>query len=179
MKFEVGQTVGDYEFIDLLESSKSGVTYKVRNVLAQRFEALKVLPKHLQDDREKVDRFLREIKVHARLNHPNIVSFYNATQLENQLVMTTELVEGTSLALQLESGPLPVAKAVDYMCQTLSALSYSHAHGIVHREITPANLLVTPDGTLKVTGFGLAKAVNDPQLTQAGAMLGSLEYMAP
>ena len=111
----LGQTVGDYEIIDVLESSKEGVTYKVRNVLVERLEVLRVLPKALQDDQETVNRFLREAKIHARINHPNIVAFYHATQLDGQLVMTSELVEGTTLERRLELGPLPVAEALGYV----------------------------------------------------------------
>ena len=174
MAFGIGQTAGDYEFLDVLESSKSGVTYKVRNVLAERFEALKVLPKNLQDDQERVERFLREIKVHARLTHPNIVAFYNAGMVDRQLVMTTELIDGMTLAQRLDSGPLPIPEALDYIVQMLGALDYAHGQGVVHREFTPANVMVTPEGVVKLGGFGLAKAVNDPQLTAVGTMMGSL-----
>ena len=179
MRFEIGQRVGDYEIIDVLDSSSNGAAYKVRNILAQRFEMLRILPENMQENREKVDRFLREMKVHARLAHPNIVAFYNASQIEGQLVMTTELVEGLTLAELVAEGPIPLARAVDCICQALSALSYAHSRGIVHREITPSNMIVTPDGTVKLTGFGLAKAAGDPQLTQVGVMMGSLEYMSP
>ena len=89
MKFNVGQTVGGYEIVEVLEASKSGHIYKVRNVLAQRLELLKVFPREFQDDQERVERFLREIKIHARLSHPNIAAFYTAAQLYGQLVMTT------------------------------------------------------------------------------------------
>jgi serine/threonine-protein kinase len=179
MKFETGQTVGDYEFIDVLESSSTGVAYKVRNVLAQRFELLKILPKSLQDNREREERFVREIKLHARLVHPNIAMFYNATQIEGQMVMTTELVEGVTLAERFELGPMPPADAVALLSQALSALQYAHEAGVIHREVTPANMIVTPEGTIKLTGFGLAKSISDPQLTQMGTMMGSLYYMAP
>src|SRR5579864_491252 len=174
-----GQMVGDYEVIDLLENSHEGVTYKVRNVLVQRFEVLRILPKTLQDDPEKVTRFLREAKVHARMSHPNIVSFYHATQLDGQLVMTTELVEGTALAERRESGPLPLAEALSYVSQVLSALAYAHALGFVHRNVTPSNIILTPDGGAKLIGFSLAKATTDPQMTQPGTVMGSLNYISP
>ncbi len=179
MSFELGQTVGGYEFIDVLERSKAGVTYKVRNVLLQRFEALKVLPSGWQEDQERAERFLREMKVHARLEHPNIVAFYSASQLGDQMVMTTELVEGLTLEQILEVGPLPVADAVSYMGQALAALECAHEQGVVHREITPGHMIITPNGTLKLTGFGLAKAANAPQLTQVGTVMGSLQYISP
>ena len=179
MVMRPGQIVGDYEVMDLLEASQEGVTYKVRNVLVQRLEVLRILPKSLQDDPEKVTRFLREAKVHARISHPNIVSFYHATQLGGQLVMTTELVEGTTLAQRRESGPLPLAEALSFVSQVLSALTYAHALGFIHRNVTPLNIILTPEGGAKLTGFGLAKATTDPQMTQPGTVLGSLNYISP
>jgi len=179
MSIQPGQRVGDYEILDLLENSKEGVTYKVRNVLLQRFEVLRVLPRTLQDDHDAVTRFLREAQVHARMTHPNIVTFYHATQLNGQLVMTTELVEGTTLAARRELGPLPVAEALNFLSQVLSALGYAHGLGIVHRDVTASNIILTSDGGVKLTGFGLAKAAQDPQLTQPGTVLGSLNYISP
>jgi eukaryotic-like serine/threonine-protein kinase len=179
MPINPGQKLGDYEVIDVLESSKIGVTYKVRNVLLQRFEALRVLPKAFQDDQERVTRFLREAKVHARISHSNVVAFYHATQLEGQLVMTTELVEGTTLAQRLELGPLPLAEALAIFSQILTGLACTHSLGVVHRDITPSNIILLPDGCVKLTGFAMAKATTDPQLTQPGTMMGSLHYISP
>ena len=179
MSIQPGQRLGDYEILEVLENSKEGVAYKVRNALLQRFEVLRVLPKTLQDDQDAVTRFLREAQVHARMSHPNIVTFYHATQLEGQLVMTTELVEGTTLAARREVGPLPVAEALSCLSQVLSALSYAHSLGIVHRDVTPSNIILTAGGNVKLTGFGLAKAAQDHQLTQPGTVIGSLNYISP
>src|SRR6266852_7746309 len=136
MGFEVGKTVAGYEVVEVLGSSKTGIAYKVRNVFAQRFEILKILPKNVNGDEEQVARFLREIKVHARLVHPNIVTFYNSREIERQLVMTTEFVQGTTVTARLEQGPIPWADAVTYARQALSALQYAHAVGVVHRGLT-------------------------------------------
>jgi serine/threonine protein kinase len=179
MAFNIGQTIGQYEFIDVLDSSKTGVTYKIRNTLANRFETLKVLAASLQNDQESVNRFLREMQVRARMVHPNIVTFYNAFPLQGQLVMTTELIEGVTFADRLELGRIPVPEALHYICQVLDALSCAHGHGVIHRDITPANLLITPTGTVKLAGFALAKSTDDVNLTQAGRVLGSLHYMSP
>lgn len=179
MRFEIGQTVGDYEVLDVIDASQGGRVFKVRNVLAQRVESLKVFPKEFQDDRERVDRFMREIKIHARLSHPNIATFYNATQVNGQLVMTTEVLEGFTLAELLESGPLPWPEAAGYMRQALAALGHAHEHGVVHRMIAPSNITITSDQTLKITGFDLAKTAADPQLTKVGVVMGSIEYMSP
>jgi serine/threonine-protein kinase len=178
MSFELGQTIGEYEFVDIVNSSRSSVAYKVRNTLAQRFELLRVL-RQIQEDPEKHDRFSREIKVLARINHPNIVSFFHATQLGGELVLTTELVEGSTLAERLEVGRVPVPLALEYMVKVLGALEYAHSHEIIHRDVTPENVIITPDGEVKLMGFGLAKTQSDPALTQAGTMLGSLHYISP
>jgi eukaryotic-like serine/threonine-protein kinase len=178
MSFELGQTIGEYEFVDIVNSSRSSVAYKVRNTLAQRFELLRVL-RQIQEDPEKRDRFTREIKVLARINHPNIVSFFHATQLDGELVLTTELVEGSTLAERMEVGRLPIALALEYVIKVLGALEYAHSHDVIHRDVTPENIIITTDGDVKLTGFGLAKTHTDPQLTQAGKMLGSLHYISP
>jgi serine/threonine-protein kinase len=179
MRFQVGQKVGDYEFLAVVEATPTGITYRVHNLLADRHELLKVLPPDLQDDQERVDRFLREAKIHARLHHPNIAAFYNATRVDGQLVMTSELVEGTSLEQRIGSGSLPVEQAAKYFEQALSALSYAHREGVIHRDIKPAHLIITPDDSVKITGFGLAKKPADPQLTQPGIVMGSVHYMSP
>ena len=178
MSFELGQTIGEYEFVDIVNSSRSSIAYKVRNTLAQRFELLRVL-RQIQEDPEKRDRFTREIKVLARINHPNIVSFFHATQLDGELVLTTELVEGSTLAERMEVGRLPIALALEYVIKVLGALEYAHSHDVIHRDVTPENIIITTDGDVKLTGFGLAKTHTDPQLTQAGKMLGSLHYISP
>jgi len=174
-----GQTIDGYEVIELLDRSKDGLAYKVRNQLLDRLELLRVLPKSLQDVPEQVTRFLREAKVHARMSHPNIVAFYHAAQMDGQLVMTTEFVEGTTLAKRRELGALPLSEAIDYISQTLAALEYAHSLGVVHRDVTPSNIILTPGGIVKLTGFGLAKASTDQQLTQPGTVLGSLNYISP
>jgi len=179
MSIQPGQHIGDYEILELIESSKEGISYKVRNTILRRLEVLRVLPKTLQDDQDAVTRFLREAQVHARMSHPNIVTFYHATQLDGQLIMTTELVEGTTLAARREAGPLPVPDALRCLEQVLSALSYAHGLGIVHRDVTPANVILTSDGGVKLTGFGLAKGTQDHQLTTPGTVLGSLNYISP
>lgn len=179
MSFEVGQTAGGYEFLESLGDSRIGQAYKVRNTFAGRIELLRVLPRELRGDAEQTDRFIREIKVHARLTHANILAFHNAMEIDGQLVMTTELVDGVTLAERLEKGPVPIEEAIRYAVQALVALEYAHENGVVHREIAPANIRIAPNGTVKLSGFGLAKAASDPQLTQVGVVMGWLEYMSP
>jgi len=112
MSFQIGRSYGSYEIIDVLHSSREGVTYKVRNRLASRLEAMRVLPGNAHNDQEQIERFLREIRVHAAMLHPNIVSFYSAAELENRLVMTSELVEGVTMAERLELGAAALERRV-------------------------------------------------------------------
>ncbi|MBI3684709.1 MAG: serine/threonine protein kinase [Acidobacteria bacterium] len=177
--FQVGTRVGDYEILDILYSSRKEVYYKVRNTVAQRIEAMKVLPESLQKDQEAQERFFREIKVHARLQHPNIVAFYNATQLNGIPVMTTELVDGITLADKLELGAIPLPQAISLLQPVLAALSHAHSQNIIHREVTPEHIILTEDGSVKLSGFGLAKAQGDVGLTQLGTTLGPVHYMSP
>ncbi len=179
MKFDVGQTVGGYEVVAVLGASPTGVKYKVRNVLMHRLEVLKVLPGKSQEDEQLVERFHREVAIRSRLSHPNIVSFYNAMPLGDRIVMTTEWIEGSTLEQLFRRGAIPLKEAVNYVCQALSALVYAHANGVVHRNLTPSCVIITPQGKLKLGEFELAKQYIDPRLTQTGTALGAPEYASP
>src|SRR6266852_1972179 len=179
MSFEIGQIAGGYEFVGVQGNTRIGRGYKVRNVLAERLEVLRVLPNEPNLGREEVDRFLREIKVHARLSHPNIVTFYTATEIDSELVMTSEFFDGITLEQRLTMGRMPLQETIVCMSQVLSALSYAHEVGVVHREVSPANILLGSDGTVKLTGFEMAKSSADPEVTQVGTVMGWLEYMSP
>lgn len=180
MSFRIGQTVGDYEIVGILGAGGMGSVYKVRNQISDRTEAMKILLPNLKDVPELGDRFLREIKVQGKLEHPNITALRTAVRVDDQLLMVMELVEGESLDHKLrKNGPLPVEQTINYCCQVLDALSYAHAAGIVHRDLKPGNIIVTPQGVVKLTDFGIARMGDDQKLTRTGAALGSLYYMAP
>ena len=179
MDYEIGSRAGDYEILAVLGAGGMGKVYKVRNVISDRVEAMKVLLPNLEGDPELANRFIREIKVQASLAHPNIAALHTAQRLDNQLMMLMEFVEGVTLEHMLKSGPIPIDKAVDYVSQVLSALSYAHSHGVVHRDIKPANMILTPKGIIKLMDFGIAKLTADRKLTQTGATVGSLFYMSP
>ncbi len=179
MNYEIGSRVGDYEVLEVLGAGGMGRVYKVRNVISDRVEAMKVLLPDLEGDAELADRFMREIKVQASLDHPNIAALHTALRLDNQLLMLMEYVEGVTIEAVLRSGRIPIDKAIDYTAQVLSALSYAHAHGVVHRDLKPANMIITPSGVVKLMDFGIAKMVADRKLTQTGRTVGSLYYMSP
>lgn len=179
MAFELGTRVGDYQLIDVVESNREGTSYKVRNVPQQCFEVLRVLSEATQSDRLRVERFQREAKILARLNHTHIVNYRASSLIDGRLVIATELVEGTSLAERLEVGPISLLDSVRYIWQALEALECAHAEGVVHRDVTPAKLLISSDSELKLSGFSLARSTADPRLTQVGVAIGSAHYMSP
>jgi eukaryotic-like serine/threonine-protein kinase len=179
MNYEIGSRVGDYEVLQVLGAGGMGRVYKVRNVLSDRMEAMKVLLPDLEGNPGLADRFMREIKVQASLDHPNIAALHTALRIENQLVMLMEYVDGATLENMMEAGPVPIDKAANYIAQVLSALSYAHAHGVIHRDLKPANMMITPSGVVKLMDFGIAKMTADRKLTQTGSTVGSLYYMSP
>src|SRR5258706_1385225 len=140
MSIEIGQTIGDYEVVSVLGAGGMGRVFKVRNVLTNRFEAMKVLlPASVGSD-EAVERFLREVRVKASLDHPNIAALRTALRIDNQIVMIMELVEGATLQAMLAKGPLSPGAAVGFMKQALLALAYAHAHSVIHRDLKPGNI---------------------------------------
>ena len=171
--------IGDYEILGVLGTGGMGRVFKVRNVISDRIEAMKILLPDLAGRQELAERFLREIKLLASLNHPNIAALRTALTLENRLVMVMEYVEGTTLAARLEQGPIPVPDALDYIDQVLDALNYAHGQNVIHRDIKPANMMLTPQGIVKVMDFGIARSGTDRGLTTTGTTLGSLYYMSP
>ncbi len=179
MTLPIGDIVGSYRVLGVLGSGGMGHVYKVEHTITRRLEAMKVLLEAGPGAEEAAERFLREIRVQAALDHPNIAAVYNAFWAEDRLLMVMEFVEGDSLRALLHRGSLTLADGIVYARQALAALSYAHAQGVTHRDITPSNLMVTPQGVLKVTDFGLAKGPSDPRLTRSGAMLGSPLYMSP
>jgi eukaryotic-like serine/threonine-protein kinase len=178
-EFTVGQHIGDYEILSILGMGGMGKVYKVRNVISDRVEAMKILLPDLSSNQSLADRFLREIRLLATLNHPNIASLRTALTYENQLVMIMEFVEGETLANRAARAPLSTAEAVNYADQVLSALSYAHKQNIIHRDIKPANMMLTPQGIVKLMDFGIARSVTDGSITSTGTTLGSLNYMPP
>jgi serine/threonine-protein kinase len=183
MNYEVGERVGDYEVVARIGAGGMGAVYKVRNLITDRIEAMKVLLPDLRQAADLAERFNREIKVHASLVHPNIAALHTAMRVENQLVMIMEYVEGVSLSVRLRQGPINCHESVSYICQVLSALGYAHERGIIHRDIKPANIIVMPNRTVKLMDFGIAATTNtgtlQNRLTAAGMALGSVHYMSP
>jgi eukaryotic-like serine/threonine-protein kinase len=176
---DTGQRVGDYEVLAPLGAGGMGRVYKVRNVISNREEAMKILLPDFASDPELAARFMAEIRTLAGLEHPGIAQLRTAFQYNNQFVMVMEYVEGTTLEKLAAQTRVPVDHILDYSTQVLAALSYAHGRGVTHRDIKPANIMITTHGLVKLMDFGIAKSTDDMQLTRPGTTMGSVYYMSP
>jgi serine/threonine-protein kinase len=172
--------VPGYEVLAEVGRGGMGVVYRARQVLLNRPCALKMILAERSHDREAVARFLSEAQADARLRHPNIVEIYGIGHFSGRPYLELEYVDGESLALKLEGAPQPVTYATE-MVQTLArAIEAAHRAEIVHRDLKPGNVLLTRDGTPKITDFGLAKLLStDSEITRTHSIMGSPSYMAP
>ncbi|MCU1237645.1 MAG: serine/threonine protein kinase, partial [Candidatus Solibacter sp.] len=179
MEFELGRTYSGYKFLDVVRRSRSLVQYRVQNTIAQRLENLQTLPAAAIDDQEASERFLREVRIRARLQHPHVVSFYTALPVEGRMVMTTELYDGLPLAERLQLGPLPWREAVRVATQVLEVLTCLHQQSFVHCDITPDNIQFGPDGFCKISNFGLTRPLGAAHAPDSGAVVGNPKYISP
>src|SRR5579864_888131 len=178
MSLHVGEAIGDYRVIGIIGAGGMGQVFQVEHKLTKRKEAMKVLIADVADETQ-VQRFKREIETQARLNHPNIAAVHNAFRLKDRMVLVLEFVEGQTLENLLKHGRPKLETGIEYIRQTLSALNYAHHGGVIHRDVSPANLMVTETGQVKLMDFGVAKSLGDLRLTDGGSMIGSLYYMSP
>jgi serine/threonine-protein kinase len=182
--FEAGDIVGGHRILELAGSGGMGTVYKTEHLLTRRVEAMKVLSLGIGSGDDEIARFEREIQVQARLQHPNIAALYGASRERGAIALVMEYVEGESLARLLERQRLSIEQAARYARQVLEALAYAHSLGVFHCDVTPANILVSAGGVVKLTDFGLARAATDLGLTNSGAAnagvaVGSPWHMSP
>jgi eukaryotic-like serine/threonine-protein kinase len=157
-----------------------GEVFLSHDAVLDRRVAIKVLHRNLSGDAGFVERFRREARAAANLNHPNIVAVHDWGAVDGIYYMVMEYVAGRSVREILnEEGLLAPAQATDVLSQALAALGHAHRQGIVHRDVKPENLMVTRDGNVKVADFGLARAYADAQITEAGTVTGTVQYLAP
>jgi pimeloyl-ACP methyl ester carboxylesterase len=174
-----GQTVSQYDLVELLGGGGMGVVYKALDRRLQRFVALKFLPPYIGAEKELKVRFLREAKTIASLDHPNICALLGVEEAEHgQLFMVMPCYEGETLKQKIARGHLEVEQALDYASQLAAGLVHAHAAGVVHRDVKPANIIVTAQDQIKILDFGVAK-LSGGTMTQPGAVLGTLSYMSP
>ena len=192
MDFRAGERVEAFEILGPLGAGGMGEVYRARDTRLGREVALKVLPRSVSQDAERLARFDREARLLAALNHPGIGAIYGVEESPRGLLLVLELVPGDTLADRIARGPLPSDDALKIARQVADAVAFAHAHGVVHRDLKPANVKCTPQGVVKVLDFGLAKVLaqesdaggsGDPRITPAttqdGAILGTPAYMSP
>ncbi len=172
---------GRYELSHLVARGGMAEVYRARDQLLDRPVALKVLFPELSVDRSFVERFRREAQAAANLSHPNIVPVFDWGEDNGTYFIVMEFVDGRALSSILRTaGPLHPDRAAEIAADVAGALSYAHRHGVVHRDVKPGNVLITEEGTIKVTDFGIARAVNtEESLTQTGAVMGTATYFSP
>ncbi|HVH52010.1 MAG TPA: protein kinase, partial [Gaiellaceae bacterium] len=154
--------------------------YLARDTVLDRPVALKVLAEHLADDDEFRERFLREARLAAKFVHPNVVQVYDADEDGRGPFIVMEYVDGHTLADELKRrGRLPPAEVVGIGIQVCAALEAAHEAGLVHRDIKPQNILLRPDGRVKIADFGIARSLEATRHTEIGTVLGTAAYLAP
>ncbi|MBE0565595.1 MAG: serine/threonine-protein kinase [Krumholzibacteria bacterium] len=190
-----GTRLGPYEIGVSLGAGGMGEVYRARDTRLGRDVAIKALPPELSRDPERLVRFEREARLLASLSHPNIAGIHGLETADGTPYLALEFVEGETLAARLARGPLPLDEAIDVAGQIAAGVEAAHESGVIHRDLKPVNVMLTPAGQVKVLDFGLAKAAatgraeSDPDLstsptmtyaaTQAGMILGTAAYMSP
>jgi serine/threonine protein kinase len=175
-----GQQFGGYEILEELGSGGMGKVYRARNVTLERIVALKMLSPVFSADQAFVQRFLKEARSAARLNHPNIVQIYDFGSVNGIYYLAMEYVKGESLRSYVKRGRLNERDAVAVIREAVRPLAVAHAEGIVHRDIKPDNIMLTTKGELKIVDLGIAKRLDEDQdLTQTGQAVGTPQYISP
>ena len=176
----IGRTFGVYKILEKRGEGGMGVFYKALDQTLDRVVGLKTLHQELVADASFRQRLAREAKSLARLNHPNIVMIHQYLIAEGMHFIVMEYVEGQTLSEVIQAAaPVPFNHAARTFFQVLEAIGYAHQNNVVHRDVKPANIMVTNDGTVKVTDFGIAKLVDSLHQTRTGQLTGSPFYMAP
>ena len=188
----VGQTISHYKISEPIGSGGMGEVYLATDIVAGRKAALKLLPTRFTGDPERLKRFEQEARAVVALNHPNILTVYEIGEDHSTHYIASELIEGETLRQRLMRGPMQLSEAVDVAIQVASALAAAHEAGIIHRDISPGNIMLRPDGYVKVLDFGIAKLAQQevPETmpkeealllveTNVGLILGTVRYMSP
>ncbi|MCA1784157.1 MAG: Stk1 family PASTA domain-containing Ser/Thr kinase, partial [Intrasporangiaceae bacterium] len=176
----VGRVLSErYELLRAIGRGGMAEVYAARDLNLGREVAIKLLLERFRDDEGFTRRFQEEARNVARLNHPNLVAVYDTGMDQGQSYIVMELVRGRSMQQAITAGGLTEDRALEVTADVCSALAYAHQHNLVHRDIKPGNILLADDGTVKVTDFGIARAIDKDTVTQTAAVLGTAAYLSP
>ena len=177
----IGKVLGGrYEIIEKIGGGGMAIVYKAKCRLLNRYVAIKVLRDEFTNDEEFIKRFRHESQAAASLSHPNIVSIYDVGSEGNIYYIVMEYIKGKTLKEIIhEKGKLSPEETIDYSIQIAEALQHAHNNHIIHRDIKPHNIMVTEDGRVKVTDFGIARAVTSTTMTNTSSVIGSVHYFSP
>jgi serine/threonine-protein kinase len=175
----IGQVVSRYKIVEKLGEGGMGVVYKAEDTELKRDVAIKFLPRQIAASEEERRRFKVEAQAAAALNHPNIATIYNIEEVDDEMFIVMEYIEGKELKEKVESGPLPIEEILEVLLQIAKGLRAAHDKGIVHRDIKSANIMITDEGDVKSMDFGLAKVRGGAGVTKLGTTLGTAAYMSP
>ncbi|BBZ40218.1 serine/threonine-protein kinase [Mycobacterium conspicuum] len=175
----VGTTFGKYTITGVLGSGGMGEVYEAHDNEIGRTVALKIIKSQFADDRQYRIRFERESHAAAKLQEPHVIPIHGYGEIDGCLFIDMRLVRGTDLQTMIDTAPLDPSRAVAIIAQIAAALDAAHAEGLIHRDVKPQNIIVTPADFAYLVDFGIAEAIGDTRLTAAGAQVGSFAYMAP
>ena len=184
----IGEILGRYRIVELIGSGGMGVVYRARDLTLDRDVALKVLHPHALDDEQARSRFLREARALSHLNHPHVCTIHEIGEANGTTFIAMEFVQGQPLSSLIPRDGLPIETTIRYGAQIADAIGHAHKHGIVHRDLKSANVVVTPEAQVKVLDFGIASRITGEQqdggetllgVTQPGVLMGTPGYMAP
>lgn len=175
----IGQTFSHYRILEKLGEGGMGVVYKAEDTKLKRLVALKFLPMSAAEDSEEKARFIREAQAAAALDHPNIATVYEINETEEKPFIAMTFVDGVTLKEKIRSGALTVDDAIDVAIQIAQGLGEAHDKGIIHRDVKSSNIMITPNGQVKITDFGLAKFKGGKTLTKPGTQIGTASFMSP
>jgi serine/threonine protein kinase len=153
----IGKVLGHYEILEKLGAGGMGEVYRARDPRIGRDVAIKVLPREVATDPDRLRRFEQEVRAIGTLNHPNLLSLYDVGTSEAGPFLVSELLEGETLRARLAAGPLPLRKIIDWGVQICHGLDAAHERGVVHRDLKPENVFLVRDGRAKILDFGLAR----------------------